>query len=374
MKKQGKLLAILTALALLLSGCGLGGGSTETAGVPDTTSEMTLAWRSAFWFSDVPVTAVSHGEDYAIEWVDKGMEAHIRQLLGKTEGDILHSDVWGIRMLTLSDTPDGCYDQLLLEPAAESLSYGDTLFSKELGKSFADKDIPWVERLDDLRHFDSLQIFGIQDGSEHRKVDLSGPTQCPNLSVLVLNQIGLDSLDALADCGGLQVVHLWGVKPTTLEPLGKLTRLRYLWLYDCGSVDLLPLKTLTELTSLRACQCDAVSLEPLADVKGLKALDLSYTVFPSLEPLQGTALAYLDMGLSESNRKLYDALDYSPLTDLPGLRFLNLTNNRKVDADLCRAILDGSPALEYLNVMETKASGELGKRDLDTDHLKCFSF
>ena len=83
MKKVLRLLAFFFALTFSLCGCGAAFASTDGSSIPDTTSEQTIAWRSAFWFQDVPVASVTHGEDYTIQWVDKGLETHVRQLLEK---------------------------------------------------------------------------------------------------------------------------------------------------------------------------------------------------------------------------------------------------------------------------------------------------
>lgn len=58
------------------------------------------ALKEAFLFH-IPSIEVEHGEDYTINWVDPGMEAYMRFLLEKPEGDILHSDVWDIQVLVI---------------------------------------------------------------------------------------------------------------------------------------------------------------------------------------------------------------------------------------------------------------------------------
>lgn len=56
---------------------------------------------------------MEHGEDYVIEWEDAGMEEHIRFLLDKPDGDILHSDVWDVQILTIQSDNGTPHDVML---------------------------------------------------------------------------------------------------------------------------------------------------------------------------------------------------------------------------------------------------------------------
>ena len=48
-----------------------------------------------------------------IEWEDAGMEEHIRFLLDKPDGGILHSDVWDVQILTIQSDNGTPHDVML---------------------------------------------------------------------------------------------------------------------------------------------------------------------------------------------------------------------------------------------------------------------
>lgn len=114
-----------------------------------------------------------------------------------------------------------------------------------------------------------------------------------------------------------------------------------------------------------------VSLEPAASLPALRYLSLSSgTAVPSLEPLAQTHLAVLDLGLGVGQSKLYKNIDYTPLTQLPDLVCLNLTNHTRVTTKFCKQILAHSPDLRFLNIQNTPASEGSA---LDVEYLRAYT-
>lgn len=364
MKKR--ILSLLPAL-LMLGLCACGGGSASSAGssaasssasaagvVTEVDNPMTEAYQAAFLYSIPPVEA-SHGEDYVIEWQDAGMEAHIRYLLGREEGDILHSDVWDIQALAILPGIGFPCDIMLEEiPAGwDTISYDSFRSNKELWQEYGMFDsFPDVESLADLRHFDSLQVFTLtcrQDRfSKGNALDLRGAEQCANLKALEIGTTKITSLEALSEGSGLES----------------------LWLSDCGEVDITPLSGLETLSVLALNSCTVPSLEPLAGAKNLRALRLSGTAYSSLEPLAQIPLESLDLGLSQGAREQSEGLDYTPLTELSTLVYLDLSNHTALDGAACNAILQANPGLRYLNIAFTSAADEPDK--IDSEQLEVF--
>ena len=138
------------------------------------------------------------------------------------------------------------------------------------------------------------------------------------------------------------------------------------------TLDLAPLEGLPKLRVLTLSSNDGiVSLEPAASLPALRYLSLSSgTAVPSLEPLAQTHLAVLDLGLGVGQSGLYKEIDYSPLTQLPDLVCLNLTNHTRVTTKLCKQILAHSPDLRFLNIQNTPASEGSA---LDVEYLQAYT-
>ena len=191
--------------------------------------------------------------------------------------------------------------------------------------------------LNDLRHFDSLQVFYYT-----AKVPYDS----------------LTDLSGLEACTGLKVLSLYGAKPVTLAPLAALTKLESLTLSNCGTLDLSPLEGLQKLEVLGLSSSNELaSLEPLTTLPKLRYLSIGTgTTYPSLDPLTRTPIEFLDMGLGVGDEKTCKGLDYEPLTRMPDLKYLDLMNHLDLTADLCKRIAAGSPNLRGLDISYTPAA------------------
>jgi len=349
MKKYVRFIALLTALLLLLSGCGQ----------PTFPLEEEIEFFPTTAYAPV---AAEHGEDYVIQWEDAGMEAHIRFLLDKPEGGILHSDVWDIQELAFRGNYAEPYDEALIEsPGGADISASDSPLARDIEKRYGDRTFPMVQSLRDLRHFDSLQILSV-----YFKILDAG---LGDLS-------GLTDISGLEECKYLKSVYIANARPESLEPLAELPMLKVLSLRYCGQLDLTPLEKLPSLVAVTLDESELLSLEPLTKLPALQYLSLGGATFPSLEPLTRTTVQNLDMGQSGYDKKLHKGLDYEPLSRIPNLQYLDLTNHGYVDVEVCEAILENCKDLIYLDVSYTKAGTYLkwGLAELDVSNLKGFRY
>lgn len=314
MKTKCVFLIVLLTLLIALSGCGVKtyyNTPATDANIPDTTHTMFDAWREAADRAVEPAV-VEHGEDYVISWEDPGMEARVRALVEKPEGEVLHSDVWNLDSLEI----------------------------------VAEKDIPNPKHLRDLRHFDSLQSLGID--LQEIKTGFNG--MFPSNSKEPIDLSGLEN------CRHLRYLGVGYVSMLSLEPLSDLKELVSVSLYRCGAVDLTPIANLPELSRIYLGTCDLTTLEPLTTLPKLYMLRLaSECTYPSLEPLARTRVQYLDMFQSYGGRKMYADMDYTPLSQMPQLIWLDLTNHSHLDQKMCEKILENAPELKYLDISYTKA-------------------
>ena len=281
-------------IVLALSGCGRGRSTSASSSASENPDLYQPALYARPWITEPKLA--DHGEDYVIEWQNPALEQVLRVWLDRPTGDILHSDVWEIRYIDLSI---GVGDSVfcLYEHPADGIAFT----SKETtgrtdgrveGVSF---DGSPLTSLQDLRHFDSLQVLVLTGRSfEHPPIsDFSGLEVCENLSMLMMLQ---------------------GCAPATLEPLADCVALEFLALRGGDDLDLTPLATCTQLTRLSINDTRILSLEPLTELP-LIHLDLSNM-----------------MGMGSVN----NGLDYSPIAQLEQLRYICLTNNDSfTDPSVC---------------------------------------
>lgn len=345
-KKWSKCFALLLAAALLLCGCA---GAKPNRNYPDSRSEMTK-WAIGARQTEFSPQSVEHGEDAVIQWADPAMEAHIRFLLNKPEGEIRRSDVWDIQVLRLNENG---IDAAWTRPSeGETFSTADSVEDADHLAEDTNGSFDPLTSLEDLRYFDSLQAFSYIGKAPYS---------------------GLTDLSGLAECRQLKVLAIHGAKPADLAPLAALTGLESLNLSNCGTLDLTPLEGLEELSVVCLGQSDVLaSLEPLTALPKLRYLDIGNgTTYPSLEPLTRTGIEFLEMGLSVGDEKSCKGLDYEPLTRMPTLQYLDLMNHLDVTTKLCKQIAAGSPNLRGLDISYTPAANHKSVlADLDIEWVQ----
>ena len=333
--KRTKLFVWVLAAALLLCAC-TAKTSNSASAYPDNRDEMAVVGVNAR-YPAVQSQTVEHGEDYVIQWEDPAMEAHIRSVLDRPKGDILHSDVWNIQVLVLRASSADGYDVALEQPTdGDSFTFEMVEMNPAVRHSYHGAAFQNLSTLADLKHFDGLQYFSYSASQPYDTLtDLSG----------------------LSACKGLKMLSISNARPETLAPLEELQALQTLTLSNCGTLDLTPLVKLPALTSVSLSVDTLDSLEPLAQMEQLSYLGLTGgTTYPSLEPLVQTNIRYLNMGASMGDEKAYETLDYTPLTQMKSLVWLNLTHQARVDSALCDAILDSNKELKYLDISYTEAA------------------
>lgn len=346
MKKLTSFLCLFLTV-LLLTACGQTPGN--TAPVRKDPQQMLIDASRSYFQYDIKPIEVSHGEDYVIEWVDAGMEEHIRFLLDKPKGDILHSDVWDVQILRFAPDKGTPHDVMLTHPVEGwDTFFSDTIefveYKEAVWHAYGFREFPDVQSLADLRHFDSLQLLSLS-GTPETPVDPAGLEHCVHLKTLEVYHTSEQILDIAA---GL----------TELEQL----------LFSCsGSVDLSALQGHPTVRTLYLGGQELDSLEPLAAMPNLRALSLEEATFPSLEPLTETNLEALDITVSEGARGMYSELDYEPLSRIESMVCLKLTNHTAFDPEACTAVLEGCPNLKYLDIKYTPAANAIADGTWEPD-------
>ena len=326
----------------------------------------------------VPASHAEHGEDYVIEWQDPVMEKHVRKWLDRPKGDIYHSDVWDYQRVSIN-SGTGVGD-LIVKDAPDGVDIGGNVSSNEQLAACAvsvEGTYDPVVSLADLRHFDSLQVLSVNNRRGAPSItDLTGLEECKNLMLLSVPSVESSAfptfakLDSVVELKyGSDVIRA-DSNVSDLSALAQMKSLKMLWITG-SEVDLTQLAG-ADLRVLRLDVTRIGSLEALKQMENLSLLQLNNgQEIDSFAPLAGSSVQYLSMSLSEAEKENYKDMDYTPLTQMPQLIWLDLTNNITFDTETCKRLLANDTALKYLNISYTPAAKDA--EELDTAHLKEFT-
>lgn len=373
MRKILKALSLPICAMLLLSAC----ASSLNLGPGPFRSEMQDVFVQQTTLA-VPASHAEHGEDYVIEWQDPVMEKHVRKWLDRPKGDIYHSDVWDYQRVTIN-SGTGVKD-LLVKDAPDGVDIGRNVNSNEQLAACAvrvEGTYDPVASLADLRHFDSLQVLSVNNRRGDPPItDLTGLEECKNLMLLEVPSVESSAFPTFAKLDSVVKLEYGsdGIRADSnvsdLSALAQMKSLKMLWITG-SEVDLTQLAG-ADLRVLRLDVTRIGSLEPLKQMENLSFLQLCQgPEIDSFAPLAESSVQYLSMSLSQGAQEAYKDMDYTPLTRMPQLIWLDLTNNITFDTETCKKLLANDTALKYLKISYTSAAKDA--EELDTAHLKEFT-
>ena len=373
MRKILKALSLLICAMLLFSACA---GSLNLRPGPFR-SEMQDVFVQQTTLA-VPASHAEHGEDYVIEWQDPVMEKHVRKWLDRPQGDIYHSDVWDYQRVTIN-SGTGVSD-LIVKDAPDGTEIGGNVSSNEQLAACAvrvERTYAPVISLADLRHFDSLQVLEINNGMGDPSItDLTALEECKNLICLKVPSVESSAFPTFAKLDSVVELKYGGSSiradsnVSDLSALAQMKSLKMLWITG-SEVDLTQLAG-ADLRVLRLDVTRIGSLEPLKQMENLSFLQLcNGPEIDSFAPLAESSVQYLSMSLSQGAQEAYRDMDYTPLTQMPQLIWLDLSNNITFDTETCKKLLANDTALKYLKISYTSAAKDA--EELDTAHLKEFT-
>lgn len=373
MRKMLKASSLLICAMLLFSAC----ASSLNLGPGPFRSEMQDVFVQQTTLT-VPASHAEHGEDYVIEWQDPVMEQHVRKWLDRPKGDIYHSDVWDYQRVSIN-SGTGVGD-LIVKDAPDGVDIGRNVNSNEQLAACAvsvEGTYDPVVSLADLRHFDSLQVLSVNNRRGAPLItDLTGLEECKNLMLLSVPSVESSAFPTFAKLDSVVKLEYGsdGIRADSnvsdLSALAQMKSLKMLWITG-SEVDLTQLAG-ADLRVLRLDVTRIGSLEPLKQMENLSFLQLCQgPEIDSFAPLAGSSVQYLSMSLSQGAQEAYKDMDYTPLTQMPQLIWLDLTNNITFDTETCKKLLANDTALKYLKISYTSAAKDA--EELDTAHLKEFT-
>ncbi len=240
-----------------------------------------------------------------VKLADAGMDAYVRELLGKTAGSAIMSDeLWAVEALDLPDTV----------ASLEDLPYFTGLHSLSLHHGTG-LDLSVLSQLPTLRTLD-LSGCTLSTAAMNTIVTLS------ELTSLNLSGCAVAEIDALISLQKLETLDLSNNTVSDLTALSGLLALRELNLTNNPVTSLNNLKNCTELETLYAGQCAITRIAGLADHTKLKTLVLPGNQITDISALAGcTALETLDLSGNSIS-------DISVVSGFKQLVDLNVSSNQ----------------------------------------------
>ena len=241
----------------------------------------------------------------AVTLADAGMDAYVRELLGKSAAaDLMSDELWAIEELDLPDTVQSLDD----------LSYFSGLRSLSLHHGAA-MDLSVLSRLPTLR---TLDLSGCTLSSAAMDAIVS----LPELTSLNLSGCAIADINALIGLQKLEFLDLSNNTISDLTALSALQALKELHLTNNPITSLANLKNCTELEVLYAEQCSISKIAGLADHTKLRELYLAHNQISDVSVLSSCrALEKLDLGNNA-------VADISVAAELPALVDLYVGNNK----------------------------------------------
>ena len=243
-----------------------------------------------------------------VKLADAGLDAYVRELLGKTAGSAIMSDeLWAVEALDLPDTV----------ASLEDLPYFTGLRSLSLHHGTG-LDLSVLSQLPTLRTLD-LSGCTLSTAAMNTIVTLS------ELTSLNLSGCAVAEIDALIGLQKLETLDLSNNTVSDLTALSALLALRELNLTNNPITSLSNLKNCTELETLYAGQCAITRIAGLADHTKLKTLVLSGNKITDISALAGcTAIETLDLSGNSIS-------DISVVSGFKNLVDLNVSSNQITD-------------------------------------------
>jgi Leucine-rich repeat (LRR) protein len=277
---------------------------------------------------------------------DPALEAHLRQLLGITDGQtLLTSDLWAITELTVPENTLTLSDLAYLTGLQKLCIYGGSSYNLSVISSLTQ-----LTTLD-IREFSLSQA------------ELNAIGSLPNLTELTLSGCGLSSVEALSGLRNLTYLSLSGNTIRDISALSFMTELHELDLSSNAVTNLNAISGLKKLTRLNLADNSVSSLIPLSGCTNLVLLDVSgnaLTGLTGIEDMKQLSCLYAarnqltDISLVAANPVLMELdvsennlTDISVLSQLKQLQGLNFSHNQVTalpdfNSDCSLVLIDGS--------------------------------
>jgi internalin A len=265
--------------------------------------------------------------DTVVNFPDPGLQAAVRQAIGKPTGDIYQSDLVGLT--TLCANNQGITDLTGLEWCTNLRALYLSL--NQIGD---------ISPLSGLTKLIALDLGSNQIGN------ISPVSGLTNLTKLNLNSNQIGNISPLSGLTNLTELELHSNQISNISPLSGLTSLTMLWLLSNQIGNISSLSGLTSVTMLSLESNQLSDISPLSSLTSLTTLYLLFNQIDDISPLSGlTSLTTLHLASNQIG-------NISPLSGLTSLTTLHLDGNQISDI----SPLSGLTSLTTLSLYRNQIS------------------
>ena len=290
-------------------------GKKTDEGVPEATSGA----------ADTGIDYITE-DDFAIDWKDPVLEAKMREVTGINTGDIMYSDVQGIKELNLDNDEEN--------DAADSEKISDISALSNLTNltslNLYNNQISDISPLASLTNLNELNL------SKNQITDISSLRELTEIIELRLSYNQIEDFSVLGNLKKLERLYLGGNQISDISFLKSMAdlNLTHLYLYENQITDISALSGFTKLTLLHLYDNRISDISPLENLTNLNELNLSENQITDIEPLRGMS-EVIELRLSYNQIK-----DFSALGDLKNLERLYLGGNEISDISFLNNMSD----------------------------------
>ncbi|MCM1025120.1 MAG: leucine-rich repeat domain-containing protein [Roseburia sp.] len=229
-----------------------GGVITLQKGLGQEASETGMGSGSGEPGTGVPELIPMSG-DHAMVWGDSNLETAMRRILGIAEGDIMLSDVWEMRTLSLSSSGISDVSALAeLQNLTEVTLFGNQI--SDVTPLNGLTNLTWIDlgrnQISDISGLSSLTNLTWLNLNNNEISDVSGLSSLTNLTWLNLNGNRIADVSGLSSLVNLTGLTLWGNQISDVTPLSGLRNLTWLELGGNPVSDQSPLSPVSFVENL----------------------------------------------------------------------------------------------------------------------------
>jgi len=289
---------------------------------------LILAFLSAF---AILLTVCPVNAETVVNFPDPGLEAAIRDAIGKPSGDILDTDLIGLTNLSAHH---------LMISDLTGIEYCTDLVTLYIQNN----------QISDLTPLSGLTDLMYLNLSNNQITSISALSSLTGLIQLYIYTNSISDVTALSGMNSLTFLNISGNNVTNLNPITSLPNLGTVVLTSNGITNISPLVVMTPLVQLYLDYNPVADFTPLSSMPQLQSLCLNSTQIADLTPISGlTNLTLLMLNFNPIS-------DVSPLTGLSSLTSLYLSRNDITDASPLAALT----GLTHLDLGENQVTDITG--------------
>lgn len=282
-----------------------------------------------------------------VNFPDPGLEAAIREAIGKPTGDIYDTDLAGLTYLDAEERNIASLEgiQYCVDLTNLAVSGNEIIDISPLsGLTNLTRLSLGFNNISDISALSDLTTLAKLDLESNQISDICPLAGLTYLTELIASRNNIRNINPLAGLAKLTTLMLRGNEIVDLSALAGVSKLEGLYLGANQVVDLAPVADLAGLKYLSLRDNQIVDISPLSELINLVLLDLSDNQIVDISPLSGL------VRLVELRLYWNRIVDVTALSDLNELIELSIYKNEIIDI----ASLSGLCKIELLDIWDNQ--------------------